>query len=245
MLERKLEIPLEDGVEALFYKPDDVGVFPGVVFLTDVWGVRPANIAMAKRLAEQGFAVLLPNVFWRWSRNRPDGFEVEDHDEKMKRLHELFAALTADDQEQDGGAYVDFLLQQSGVKQDQVGVAGYCFTGQMALRTAAARPDQVAAAASFHGGFLVTDKPDSPHKILPRIKARLYFGHAVEDQSATPEQVGTLEAALRDWRGAFQSETYEGAKHGWTVPGREVYNELQAQRAFDREVELFDAALKA
>jgi carboxymethylenebutenolidase len=114
----------------------------------------------------------------------------------------------------------------------------------MALRTAAAVPDKVAAAASFHGGFLVTAAPDSPHKLLPKIKARLYFGHAVEDASATPEQIATLEAALRDWHGAFQSETYEGARHGWTVPGRPVYNELQAERAFEKEVELFEATLK-
>jgi carboxymethylenebutenolidase len=244
MTEEKLIVPGLNA-EAILFRPDGTGEFPGIVFLTDVWGVRPANIAMAKRLAEKGFAVLLPNAFWRWSQNRPEGFEVEDHDQQMKRLHELFAALTSDEQEKDGGIYVDCLLQQPGVKRGPIGVVGYCYTGQMALRAAAARPDKVAAAASFHGGFLVTDKPDSPHKILPRIKARLYFGHAVEDGTATPEQIATLEAALRDWHGAFESEVYEGARHGWTVPGRDVYNELQAQRAFDKEVELFDAALKA
>ena len=121
---------------------------------------------------------------------------------------------------------------------------GYCFTGQMALRMAAAAPDRIAAAASFHGGFLVTDRPDSPHKQLPRVKARLYFGHAVEDSSATPEQIGVLEQALRDWHGAFQSEVYDGASHGWTTPGRPVYNELQAERAFEKLVELFDATLE-
>ncbi len=114
----------------------------------------------------------------------------------------------------------------------------------MALRMAAADPDRVAAAASFHGGFLVTDKPDSPHKQIPRVKARLYFGHAVEDGSATPEQVAILEEELRAWHGAFQSETYEGARHGWTVPDQPVYNELQAERAFEKLVELFDATLK-
>jgi carboxymethylenebutenolidase len=244
MIEEKLEISLDGAqVEALLLRPDEAE-YPGVVFYTDVWGIRPANIGQARRLAEKGFAVLMPNAFWRWSRNRPDGFEVENHDEKMKRLGELFAALTSADQEKDGGAYVDFLLKQPGVKQGKVGAVGYCYTGQMALRTAAARPDKVAAAASFHGGFLVTDKPDSPHKILPRIKARLYFGHAVEDSSATPEQVATLEQALRDWHGAFQSEVYQGAKHGWTVPGRDVYNELQAERAFEKEVELFETSLE-
>jgi carboxymethylenebutenolidase len=244
MIEQKLIISLDGAeVEALFLRPGE-GEYPGIIFLTDIWGIRPVNIAMARRLADKGFAVLVPNAFWRWSRNQPDGFEVENHAEKMKRLHELFAALTSAQQAHDGGAYVDFLLKQQGVKPGQVGAVGYCFTGQMAIRIAAARPDAVGAAASFHGGFLVTDAPDSPHRILAPVKARLYFGHAVEDNTATPEQVATLEQALRDWHGAFQSEFYSGAKHGWTVPGRDVYNELQAERAFEKEVELFDATLK-
>jgi carboxymethylenebutenolidase len=243
MIETKLEIPTIR-TETFLYRPDDVAEFPGVVFLTDIWGIRPATIGMAKRLAEKGFAVLLPNVFHRYSRITPDGFGSDDPEEQHKRMGQLFQALTPAQMESDGKAYVDFLLAQKGVKPGKVGVVGYCFCGQMALRTAAAVPDRVAAAASFHGGFLVTDKPDSPHKQLPRIKARLYFGHAVEDASATPEQVAILEQALRDWHGAFQSETYEGARHGWTVPERPVYNELQAERAFEKEVELFESALE-
>jgi carboxymethylenebutenolidase len=243
MIETKLEIPTV-ATETYLYRPDDVGEFPGIVFLTDIWGIRPANIGMAKRLADKGFAVLLPNVLHRYSRITPDGFEPADEKEVPKTLQMLFAALTPANMESDGKAYVDFLQAQKGVKPGKIGIVGHCFTGQMALRTAAAVPDRIAAAASFHGGFLVTDKPDSPHRLLPRIKARLYFGHAVEDSSATPEQVAILEQALRDWRGAFQSETYEGARHGWTVPGRNVYNELQAERAFEKEVELFEATLE-
>jgi carboxymethylenebutenolidase len=243
MIEQKFEIPTI-GVETFLYRPDDIADFPGVVFLTDVWGIRPANIGMAKRLAEKGFAVLLPNIFHRYSRVTPDGFESDDPDEQQRRLGLLFQALTPQQMVSDGKAYVDFLLAQKGVRPGKVGVVGHCFTGQMAVRMAAAMPDKVVAAASFHGGFLVTDKPDSPHRILSPIKARLYFGHAVEDSTATPEQVATLEQALRDWHGAFESEVYEGARHGWTVPGRDVHNPLQAERAFEKEVELFDATLK-
>ena len=243
MIETKLEIPTI-ATETLLLRPDGIADFPGVVFLTDIWGIRPANIGMARRLAEKGFAVLMPNVFHRYSRIASDGFEPEDEDKRQKVLHTLFGCLTAEQMESDGKAYIDFLLAQKGVKAGKVGVVGYCFTGQMALRMAATVPDKVAAAASFHGGFLVTDKPNSPHRQLPRVKARLYFGHAVEDSTATPEQVATLDEALRAWHGAFQSEVYEGAKHGWTVPGRPVYNELQAERAFEKEVELFDATLK-
>ena len=243
MIEAKVEIPAV-GTEALFFRPDGVAEFPGVLFLTDIWGIRPANIGVAKRLCERGFSVLMPNVFHRYSRMTPDGFEHGSPEEKTKALHALFAALTPQNMVDDGKAYVDFLLAQKGVTPNKVGVVGYCFTGQMAVRTAAAVPDKVAAAASFHGGFLVTDAPDSPHRILGPITARLYFGHAVEDSTATPGQVKTLEAALRDWHGAFQSEFYEGALHGWTVPGRDVYNELQAERAFEKMVELFEATLE-
>jgi carboxymethylenebutenolidase len=253
MIETRLEIPTI-GTETILLRPDDIGEFPGVVFLTDIWGIRPANIAMAKRLAEKGFAVLMPNVMNRYSRITPNGFEPQDKAEVMKALQTLFGALTPAQMQSDGLAYIDFLQAQKGVKggsasararaqTNKVGVVGYCFTGQMALRMAAAAPDRIAAAASFHGGFLVTDKPDSPHTMLPKVKARLYFGHAVEDSTATPEQIATLEAALRDWHGAFQSEVYAGALHGWTVPGRDVYNELQAERAFEKEVELFEATL--
>ena len=243
MIETKVEIP-GLGAEALLLRPDDIAEFPGVVFLTDIWGVRSANIAVAKKLCARGFSVLMPNVFHRYSRMTADGFEPAEPDEKMKTLHTLFGALTAQNMVDDGKAYADFLLAQKNVKRGGLGAVGYCFTGQMAVRMAAAMPDTIAAAASFHGGFLVTPAPDSPHKILAPIKARLYFGHAVEDNTATPEQVHTLDAALRDWHGAFQSEFYQGAKHGWTVPGRDVYNELQAERAFEKLVELFEATLE-
>ena len=242
MIETRFEIPTI-ATETILFRPDDIAEFPGVIFLTDIWGIRPANIGMAKRLAEKGFAVLMPNAFHRYSRIQPNGWKPAEA-EIPEALGTLFGTLTAEQMVSDGKAYIDFLLAQKGVKAGKVGIVGYCITGQMALRMAAAAPGKVVATASFHGGFLVTDKPDSPHKQIPQVKARLYFGHAVEDSTATPEQIATLDESLRAWHGAFQSEVYEGAKHGWTVPGRSVYNELQAERAFEKEVELFDATLK-
>ena len=233
MIETKVEIPAV-GAEALFFRPDDIADFPGVVFLTDIWGIRPANIGVAKRLAERGFAVLMPNVFHRYSRMTPDGFEHGSDEEKTKAMYALFSALTPQNMVDDGKAYVDLLPAQDGVTPGKAGIVGYCFTWPDGRAHRRRRADKVAASASFHGGFLVTDKPDSPHRVLSPIKARLYFGHAVEDSSATPAQVETLETALRDWHGAFQSEFYEGAQHGWTVPGRDVYNEIQAERAFEK-----------
>ncbi|HKQ10307.1 MAG TPA: dienelactone hydrolase family protein [Rhizomicrobium sp.] len=243
MIEAKFEIPAI-AAETFLYRPDDIADFPGIVFLTDIWGIRPAAIGMAKRLADKGFAVLLPNVMHRHSRIVPDGFEPEDERQMNKTLQTLFAALTPAQMDSDSKAYMDFLSAQKGVKPGKVGVVGHCYTGQMALRMAAAAPDRVAAAASFHGGWLATDSSDSPHLLLPRIKARLYFGHADQDSLMPAEWIARLEAALRDWHGAFESEVYDGASHGWTVPGRPIYNEAQAERAFEKEVELFNATLK-
>ena len=234
------------GAGGYLYRHDRLADYPGIVFITDVWGVRPANIGMAKRLAEKGFAVLVPNAFHRYARNRPEGFMPRDEAERMKVLHELFAALTPQQMDSDGKAYADFLLAQAHVMPGRLGVVGHCYTGQMAVRMAAIMPDRITAAASFHGGWLATDKPDSAHLLLPKVKARLYFGHADNDQLMPREWIDRLEAALHDWRGAFASEVYKGAAHGWTVPDRDgVYNALQAERAFEKEVELFDATLKA
>src|SRR5262249_47866130 len=126
-----------------------------------------------------------------------------------------------------------------------IGVVGYCFTGALALRMAAARADRVAAAASFHGGGLYTAAPTSPHLVLPRVKARLYFGHAVEDRSMPAEAIARPGRALGGWGGRFESETYGGASHSWTVPDSPIYNQPQAERAFAKLTELFAATLPA
>jgi len=112
------------------------------------------------------------------------------------------------------------------------------------MRTAAAEPDKVAAVASFHGGGLYTDAPTSPHLVLPRIKARLYFGHATNDRSMPQEAIEKFDRALDAWGGKYQSEVYEGAFHGWTVPDAPIYNQAQAERAFEKLTELFANTLK-
>jgi carboxymethylenebutenolidase len=112
------------------------------------------------------------------------------------------------------------------------------------MRAAAARPDRIGAVASFHGGRLYTDQPTSPHRELPRIRARVYFGHAVEDKSMPAESIAQFEDALKAWGGRYESETYEGALHGWTVPGGHAYNHPQAERAFEKLARLFAETLK-
>jgi carboxymethylenebutenolidase len=245
-IEQKLDIPMRGGsAQTFLYHPEDAGAWPGVLFLTDIMGIREANLGIVRRIAEHGYTVLVPNVFFRVSRLPIFDFELKLGDARtMQRIGELRGGLSNEQMGEDGAAYVDFLLAQKSVTGAKVAVDGYCFTGQMAVRTAAAAPDKVAAAASFHGGGLATDAADSPHLLLPRITARLYFGHAIEDRGMPPEAIATLDAALKAWGGANESETYEGAHHGWTVPGRDVFNEPQAERHYVKLFELLDRTLK-
>src|SRR5262249_50939998 len=141
-------------------------------------------------------------------------------------------------------AYVDFLAGHAAVGSGSMGVVGYCFTGAQALRIAAARPDRIAAAASFHGGGLATGAPTSPHLVLPRVQARLSRGHAVGDRSTPPEAIDKLDQALADWGGRYERKFYDGARHGWTVPDSPVYQREQAERAFGKLRELLAEALK-
>jgi carboxymethylenebutenolidase len=246
LTEQEIEVRTSDGVSGGVLYCDESGRrLPGVVFLTDIGGIRGSQRQMAGRLAAEGYSVLLPNVFYR--TGTPPMFDppFKMGDERsMKRVAELSAPLTPEAIERDAGAYVDFLAGHASVSDGAMGVVGYCFSGAVALRTAATRPDRIAAAASFHGGRLFTDASTSPHLLLSRIRARLYFGHAVQDRGMPAEAIAGLDAALRAWGGVFESEVYEGAYHSWTVPDSPVYDPSQAERAFEKLTELFAQTLR-
>ena len=247
MVETAIEIRTADGgADGFLIQPEKEGRWPGVLYLTDIVGIRPANRGMAKRVAAEGYTVLLPNVFYRNGKPPLFNFPFEIGDERfMKRVNELRAVLPPEAMDRDLAAYIDFLARQPSVGGNAFGVVGFCFTGKMAVRAAAVRPNQIAAAASFHGGALYADAPSSPHTLLPRIKARLYFGHAVEDNSMSKEAIEKLDRALAAWGGRYESEVYDGARHGWTVPDHHgAYNEPQAERAFKKLTELFSSTLK-
>src|SRR5262249_6570117 len=249
MIEEEVEIRATDGMsEGVLFRPADERRIPGVLFLTDIGGIRPATRDMARRLAAEDYCVLMPNVFYRTAR--PPVFDfprVLGEERTMKRIAELSAPVTPEAMERDATDYVAFLSAQDSVSEGMMGVVGHCFTGSMALRTAAARPDRIAAAASFHGVRLFTDDATSPHLVLPRVRARLYFAHAVEDKSMPEEAIEKFNRALEAWGASgnrYESEVYEGAYHGWTAPDSPVYNEPQAERAFKKLTELFAETLK-
>ena len=244
-IETTVRIPTRDGASGGFlYRPDGTGPWPGVLHLTDIGGIRPAHQEMADKLAGEGYAVLMPNVFYRSRKPPMFDFPIQMGEERTRqRFAELSGPLTPEAMERDAESYLDFLATQTDVAAGPLGVVGYCISGAFALRAAAVRPDEIAAAASFHGGGLWSEKPSSPHRVLPRIKARLYVGYAIEDHSMPPEAVEKLDEALAAWGGDFESEIYDGAHHGWTASDRPVYNPEQARRAFEKLIELFAMAL--
>jgi carboxymethylenebutenolidase len=247
MTEQDLQIPLKSGTaDAVLFSPDPSTPLPGILHLPDIGGIREAHRSMARRLSTEGYTVLLVNPFYRTSR--PPVFDfprTADQARTMQRMAELVAPLTPEAQQEDGAAYIDFLTAQPAVRPGTVGVVGYCFTGGLALRAAAARPSLVAAAASFHGGGLYkAGDSTSPHLVLPQISARLYFGHAVQDKNMNAEAIEALEKALAGWGGRYESEIYERAFHSWTVPDSPVFNPEQADRAFRKLVELLGETLR-
>jgi carboxymethylenebutenolidase len=245
MTEHAIEITTPDGISDGYLYAGDGAAKPAVICLPDIVGIRESIRALAQRIADAGYTVLLANPFYRTSRTPLFTFKVAFGEERtMKRLGELAGPLTPEAIARDASAYIDYLSAHAQVKSGPLGVVGYCFTGGMALRYAAARPDKLAVAASFHGGRLYTDAPTSPHHVLPSVKARLYFGHADQDNSMPEAAIQKLDAALESWGGNYQSELYTGAAHGWTHPDAPVYHPEQAERAFGKLTEVLAAGLR-
>jgi carboxymethylenebutenolidase len=245
MPEQEVEIPTQDGSsDSVLLYPDGEGTGPGILYFTDIAGIRPTNRESAARVSKQGYVVLMPNIFYRTGRApmRPP-FRDLDADARGKRIAELSGPLTPETMERDASTYIDFLASQPRTRKGMLAVVGHCFSGKMAMYAAAARADRVAAVASFHGGGLYTDAPTSPHLILPRIKAKLYFGHATGDRSMPAEGITKFEDALKRWGGKYESETYKDAQHGWTSADSPVFNQIQAERAYGKLLELLQETL--
>ena len=245
MTEQRIEFRTADGVVDGYFFPAAGGSGPGVIHLTDIRGNRPANREKSAWLAAQGYSVLQPNVFYRTAKEPVWDFPfVMGEARSMQRFRELTQPLDADAQERDAAAFVAELQKHPEVTSGPMGVLGHCFTGPMALRIAAACRDRVAAAASFHGGGIVTPAENSPHQALPRVRAQLYFAHASNDALMPAEAIQTLQAALAAWGGQYENETYEGARHGWTMSDGAAYDAQAAERAHAKLLALFARALR-
>jgi carboxymethylenebutenolidase len=225
-------------------QPDDGERHPGVLFIMDAYGLRPQIEQMADRIASHGYVVLAPNVFYRSGRPpvlpMPDLSDPEARSEFFGSVRPLMAQLTPDALAGDGRAYLDYLGQ---LAPGPAAVTGYCMGGRLGWRIAAAHPDRVAALGCFHTGGLVTDAPDSPHLSADQVRAELYFGHADQDQSMTPEQIAAIERALDAAGARYRSELYQGARHGYTMADTPAYDEPAAERHYAELLALLERTL--
>jgi carboxymethylenebutenolidase len=246
--EGDVQVQTPSGVcDAALIQPQGQGRWPAVIMFVDAFGLRPAMRDMAKRLAADGYTVLVPNPYYRLTKapGIEPGFDFANPADRAK-LETLRAPITSDAVMQDAAAYVKFLDSQASVdKKAKMGVFGYCMGGPMTMQAAAAVPTRIGAGASFHGGGLVTDKPESPHLLVPKIKAQYYFGVAANDDQRQPDAKTKLDEAFHAVHLAAKIEVYEGTLHGWCVKdmplqaGKPIYNEVQAERAWNELVTLY------
>jgi len=226
------------------FTPDGPGPWPGIVMYCDAGGVRDTFDQMAARLAGYGYAVLLPDVYYRSGDWAPfDMGNVFGDAAERQRLFAMIGSITPDRMTADAGAFFDYLASRPEVSGDRFGVCGYCMGGRASVIVAGRLPDRVAAAASFHGGGLVTDGADSPHLLADRMTATVYLGGAENDASFTPEQGERLGKALTAAGVAHTLEWYP-AGHGFAVPDNTSYDPAAAERHWTAMTDLFGATLR-
>ncbi|MGZ5184294.1 MAG: dienelactone hydrolase family protein [Caldimonas sp.] len=253
VVETEVAIRTPDGsCDAAFIHPAS-GAYPGVLVWPDAFGLRPAMRAMGRRLAAEGYAVLVPNPFYRVARAPvyESAAKVDFNDPATRqKLGPLMGSINAAGAaETDAASFVAFLDAQPQVdRSKKIGTQGYCMGGPLVFRTAAAVPERVGAGASFHGGGLVTDKPTSPHLLAPKIRGRMYVGVAQNDDERQPDAKDKLKAAFAAASLPAQVEVYP-ARHGWCVPdmpqegGAPLYDAPEAERAWTKLFELYKSAL--
>jgi carboxymethylenebutenolidase len=235
VVEKDVTVPMASGTcdAALFY-PEGKSTWPAVLVWTDILGLRPVFREMGRRLAAEGYVVLVPNPFYRNAKAPVvDGSFDFSKPEDRAKVMPMAAALTAEAGISDAEHYVAFLDQQSQTnKGKKMGVQGYCMGGPLTFRTAGTQSQRIGAAATFHGGGLVTDKPDSPHLQIPHMHAEVLCCVADNDDKKDPAAKDKLKEAFAAAHLKATVEVYEGCSHGWTVRGSQVYNEAGAEKAW-------------
>ena len=244
--EKNVSVKTADGsADAALFMPSGKGKWPAVLLWPDILGLRPVFREMGKRLAAQGYVVLVPNLYYR-AKKAPvveGAFDFNSKDD-MAKIMAFKAGLTDAMVDRDSAAYITFLdAQPQTDKRKKAGVQGYCMSGPIAFRTAAVRPDRIGAVATFHPGALVTDKPSSPHLLIPKSRAAYLVIIAKNDAEKMPREKPELEAAFRKARRPAKVEI-SSANHGWTVAGSQTYDEKEAERAWAELLPFYRANLR-
>jgi carboxymethylenebutenolidase len=257
VVEKNVQVKTADGTaDAVFIYPSS-GSHPGVLVWPDAFGLRPSMRDIGKRIAAEGYAVLVPNPFYRAAKATVDSPVIKDpssfsfsNPADMAKLQPLMGSVTAAGAaEKDATAYIEWLDQQPQVnKSKKIGTQGYCMGGPLVVRTCATVPGRVGAGASFHGGGLVTNNESSPHLLAPKIKARMYFGVAKNDDERQPDAKDKLRESFAAAKVPAEIEVY-GSLHGWCVPDMPagpagpIYNKPDAEKAWAKLVQLYKTAL--
>jgi len=243
--ESEVEIKTPDGTCDAYIVHPVKGHHPAILIWPDIFGLRPTFRQMGKRLAESGYTVLVINPFYR-TKKAPTAPEHPDFNDPPTRqaLFSLAGTLSPATALTDATAFVAYLDNQPAVdKKRKMGTTGYCMGGPFVFRTAAAFPDRVGAAATFHGGGLATDKPESPHLLIPKMKAHFLIAIAENDDASQPDAKTILKDSFAKAKLPAEIEVYAGTKHGWCPPDSQVYNAEQAEKAWGRMMVLFKTAL--
>ena len=247
-MRQEVSIPTQDGaMRAFAFTPETgEGPWPAVIFYMDAPAIRPALFDMGERLASHGYFVVMPDLYWRAGAYEPiDMATIRNDEARREAFGRLRASTNPPAQLVDTRGVLDWLDGQPRADAARVGLTGYCMGGGIALRVAGAFPEQVAAAASFHGGNLATDEADSPHLSAPRIKAQVLVAGADEDRSFPPEQMERLSAALDAAGVRAEVVIYPGARHGYAPADMPAYDREASERHWRDLLALFQANLKA
>ena len=245
VVERDVLVPTADGkADAALFYPAGAGPWPAVLMWPDIFGLRPVFREMGRRLAAAGYVVLVPNPFYR-TRKAPvvsGSIDFNKPDDRAK-LMSLKATLSDASVDRDTAAFIRYLdARKQTDKRKGMGVQGYCFSGPFAFQAAALRPERVRAVATFHGGGQVTDKPNSPHLLIPKSRAAYVVAIARNDDAEQPNAKTVLKQAFKAANRPATVEVYP-ADHGWTVPGSQTYNEAAAEKAWAELIRLYRARL--
>lgn len=243
-----VDVPTPDGTaDAYLAVPDDNAPHPAVLMYMDAFGLRPHLKKMADRIAAAGYTVLVPNVMYRHGRaplvELPEFINPAERPELFEQIRPFMVALTPEAAMRDAAAYLDWLAASPLTTDGPAGVTGYCMGAGLALRTAGTHPDRVAAAAGFHGAYLATEAPDSPHLLADRVTAELYFGHADQDATNPAEQIDRLDKALTAAGVRHRTEVYAGAHHGFTQADTAMYDAEATERHWTALLDLLNRAL--